>query len=117
MRRGEALDLVNGYLVVAVDAQVQPGIDFTQPLNEVVCERVVVVDEEDHAQEVEGGRPSAVETAYRIQPTAYFLSRHQSRGMRFAVNQGKNFRLIDGRVSLGRAVDVECGLRFPALGQ
>src|SRR5262249_2761147 len=37
--------------------------------------------------------------------------------MRFAVNQGQDFRLVDGRVSLGRAVDVECALGFPVLGE
>ncbi len=41
-------DLVDRDLIVAVDADIERGIDFPQPLHEVVGERVVVVDDLDH---------------------------------------------------------------------
>ena len=41
-------DLVDRDLIVPVDANVERGIDLPQPLDEVVSERVVVVDDLDH---------------------------------------------------------------------
>ena len=43
------LDLVERDLVVADDPQVEPRVDLAEPLDQVVGERVVVVDQEDHA--------------------------------------------------------------------
>src|SRR5207237_575163 len=44
MRRGLGRDFVAGDLVVAMDLDRQPGINLAQPLDEVVGERVVIVD-------------------------------------------------------------------------
>ena len=41
-------DLVERDLVVADDLQVERRVDLAEPLDEVVGERVVVVDQEDH---------------------------------------------------------------------
>ena len=45
-------DLIDGDLVVAVDLHPAGGVDFTDPLDQVVGERVVVVDEDDHGQKL-----------------------------------------------------------------
>ena len=45
--RGE-LDLVERDLIVADDFQVDARVDLAEPLDQVVGERVVIVDQEDH---------------------------------------------------------------------
>ena len=47
-------DFGRGNLVVAVNLDLQPAVNFPKPLDEVVGERVVVIDEENH-----GGRTRA----------------------------------------------------------
>ena len=42
-------DLVRRHLVVAEDAQLDGGVDLPQSLDEVVRERIVIVDQQDHA--------------------------------------------------------------------
>ena len=44
------LDLLQRDLVVAMDFQVQRRVDLAQPLDQVVGERVVVVDQQDHGR-------------------------------------------------------------------
>ena len=48
VRRPPGLDLLQRDLVVAVDLQLQRRVELAQPLHEVVGERVVVVDQQDH---------------------------------------------------------------------
>jgi hypothetical protein len=43
-------DFVDRDLVVAMDLDVELGIDLAQPLHEVVRKRIVVIDEEDHGE-------------------------------------------------------------------
>src|SRR5581483_803580 len=42
-------DLIERDLVVAMHFQIERRVDFTQPLHEVVGERIVIVDKQDHA--------------------------------------------------------------------
>ena len=44
-------DLVDRDLIVAKDLDVERRIDLAQPLHEVVGERIVVVDDEDHGED------------------------------------------------------------------
>ena len=48
MRRLSGFDFVERDLVVAVDLQIERRIDFAQPLHEVVGERIVIVDQQNH---------------------------------------------------------------------
>src|SRR5438309_8604214 len=43
-------NLIDGDLIVAEDLNVEPRIDLAQPLDKVVRERVVVIDDEDHGE-------------------------------------------------------------------
>ena len=45
-----ALDVFERDLIVANDFEIDARVDFAQPLYKVVCERVVVVDQENHDQ-------------------------------------------------------------------
>ena len=42
-------NLVERDLVVAMDFEIERGIDLAQPLHQVVRERIVVVDQQNHA--------------------------------------------------------------------
>ena len=48
MRRAASRDLVERDLVVAMHLQVERRVDLAQPLHEVVGERIVVIDQQDH---------------------------------------------------------------------
>jgi len=43
-------DFVNRDLVVAMDFNVERRVDLAQPLHEIVGERVVIIDEQDHGE-------------------------------------------------------------------
>ena len=50
VRRMPSLDLVERHLVVADHPQLDRRIDLAEPLNEVVGERIVVIDQKNHEQ-------------------------------------------------------------------
>ena len=47
--RGKGFDLIDRDLVVTEHLDFQAGINLAEPLDKVVGERVVVVDQQDHA--------------------------------------------------------------------
>src|SRR5262249_858389 len=47
--RIEPANLVERYLVVTDDADIERRVNFPQPLHEVVRERIVVIDQQDHS--------------------------------------------------------------------
>ena len=55
MRRSQVLDLIDRDLVVAKDLDFQPGRNLAQPLDEVVGEAVVVIDQDEHARIIKNG--------------------------------------------------------------
>ena len=48
MGRALRLDLVEADLVVADDEEVERRVDLAQPLHQVIGERVVIIDQDDH---------------------------------------------------------------------
>ena len=59
VRGGEFVDFLGRDLVVAIHLDVQRGVDLAEPLHQVVGERVVVVDEQDHASPSKSGSRAA----------------------------------------------------------
>ena len=56
VRRILAFDFVERDLVVAMDFEIEGRINLAEPLHEVVGERIVVVDQEDHGSTTGGER-------------------------------------------------------------
>jgi hypothetical protein len=50
VRRGKPIDFIGRDFVVPEHPQIQRVIDLSQPLHEVVGERIVVIDKDDHVQ-------------------------------------------------------------------
>ena len=49
MGRGERLDFFDRYLIISHHLQIDLAVDFTYALREVVGERVIVVDNQNHS--------------------------------------------------------------------
>ena len=60
------LDLVERDLVVADDSQVDARVDLAQTLHQVVSERIVVVDQQDHDRNCLAWLGNGKEGAIRI---------------------------------------------------
>ncbi len=50
MRRIQGLDLRHRDLIVAVNLQIDARVNLAQALDQVVSERIVVIDEQDHGR-------------------------------------------------------------------
>src|SRR5436190_4494120 len=62
-------DLVASNLIITMDLDFDRRVDFTQPLDEVVGERVVVVDEQDHRAKI-GGQEVRASSYWKSPPAS-----------------------------------------------
>ena len=75
--RGQ-LDLFERDLVVADDPQVDARVDLAQPLDQVVGERVVVVDQQDHDRTAWRGSETSKEGRNRHRPSIWIVTSRRS---------------------------------------